>query len=373
MSPLVFVSRLLHGGLGGDQSLELVFTTVHKRKKEAAVPKNTDPTKFVATNSWQDTGKDQSVPAGLQIKFDMQTGRRQAKLLAPRAEDASTSSDEEGSRTTTTLLLHPIGLGYDAAVAEASQRRRELFDFLGGRRGSVTISISSVVLPRLLAALCLLAAVVILDPAGSIKVVVCVGETMKGVVQGRPRPAKPKPPPAYKWTEEAKAAYDAATEAYPKGTEDRWDMIAERVGVLSVEFTTVELCIARDKIVRAAENREAEVEAARVRDLQVAAAAVVHAEEEQAERERRATAAQAKKEAKGAAKAKAQADLAAAQATTTNCGKDEASWSAKEQKQLERGMKLYPASDLRRWDRIANFVASKSEKECVARYKSIVI
>ena len=381
-APLVWAARLGRGGSSVDSySLEVMFTTVHKKPQKEAVGSD-DPSKFTATNEWQDIGQHQAVPPGLQIKFDMQTGRRQAKLLPPRADSSSSSSGDSGgsssetkavhesdgassseSRTTTTLLLHSLGLSLTDADAHASQIRRELYDFFGGRRSQVTIDLSSVVLIRLLAALCFLGAVVVRDPAGSWRAVVYVRQLMQRRVV---KPPKARKPPAYKWTPEACAAYDTAVEQFPKGAEDRWDAIANAVGCTPLE------AIARDKLLRAEENRETEVEAARKRELQAAVTAAAHAEHERAERAERAAAEEAAKKKKAAAKAKAAAELAAAQATTTLGGKDNSSWSAKEQKQLERGMKLYPANDTRRWERISGFVASKTPVECEQRYKAIV-
>lgn len=45
---------------------------------------------FVATNEWQEIKPGQSIPPGLHIRIDFQTGTREAKLLE---EEESTTKD----------------------------------------------------------------------------------------------------------------------------------------------------------------------------------------------------------------------------------------------------------------------------------------
>ena len=65
------------------------------------------------------------------------------------------------------------------------------------------------------------------------------------------------------------------------------------------------------------------------------------------------------------AKAEADAALAAAKATKVVATPD--NWSAKEQKQLQQGLKLFPNDDPRRWERIADFVSSRTKEECLSK------
>eukprot|EP01027_Heterolobosea_sp_BB2_P016026 GEZU01022871.1.p2 GENE.GEZU01022871.1~~GEZU01022871.1.p2 ORF type:complete len:244 (-),score=106.96 GEZU01022871.1:70-801(-) len=48
------------------------------------------------------------------------------------------------------------------------------------------------------------------------------------------------------------------------------------------------------------------------------------------------------------------------------------SWSAAQQKALEKGLKTTDAKDPQRWDKIAAMVEGKTKEECVARYKYLV-
>ena len=47
-------------------------------------------------------------------------------------------------------------------------------------------------------------------------------------------------------------------------------------------------------------------------------------------------------------------------------------WTSVEQKSLEEGLRTYPTSDSERWEKIAEKVGSRSEKECKKRFLEIV-
>lgn len=46
-------------------------------------------------------------------------------------------------------------------------------------------------------------------------------------------------------------------------------------------------------------------------------------------------------------------------------------WTAKEQQLLEAALKSVPSSDPERWDKISQVVATRSKKQCIARFKEI--
>lgn len=51
---------------------------------------------------------------------------------------------------------------------------------------------------------------------------------------------------------------------------------------------------------------------------------------------------------------------------------DSQPWSSDEQKLLEQALKTYPNGTEKRWDKIAEAVASRTKKECMMRYKDLV-
>ena len=44
---------------------------------------------FEATDEWQDIKRGQSIPPGLHVRVDLQTGKREAKLMGRDEEDSS--------------------------------------------------------------------------------------------------------------------------------------------------------------------------------------------------------------------------------------------------------------------------------------------
>ena len=52
---------------------------------------------FIATSSWQEVRPGQRVPGGLHVRLNLETGKKEARLLAPEAGEgeAATTSDHE--------------------------------------------------------------------------------------------------------------------------------------------------------------------------------------------------------------------------------------------------------------------------------------
>ena len=55
----------------------------------------------------------------------------------------------------------------------------------------------------------------------------------------------------------------------------------------------------------------------------------------------------------------------------TNVGAS-APWTSGEQKLLEEGLRTFPTTDMERWEKIANNIGTRDEKECKKRFKEIV-
>ena len=68
----------------------------------------------------------------------------------------------------------------------------------------------------------------------------------------------------------------------------------------------------------------------------------------------------------------AAAPAAAASTTGTVPAEDPSSWSAEEQKLLERALAANPAGPADRWDKISLLVPGRSKRDCIARYKYVV-
>jgi len=231
---------------------------------------------------------------------------------------------------------------------------------LSGKERSVIITSSSTLLPRLVALLCLGGALVVRDPARAWKALQGTLHSAANRAKAATKKKKVQPPP-FLWTEAACATFDESTETHPKGTTNRWEAVAAVVGCTPTEAA------ARARDMQALQNLAAEDEANRQRAVHAAAAAAAQVEQDRAARVAGAKAekeAKKRAKAKADAKAKAEADL---EVFTTKSG-----WTDKEQKQLERGLKLFPSDDPRRWERIANFVSTRTKEECVTRYKAIV-
>ena len=47
-------------------------------------------------------------------------------------------------------------------------------------------------------------------------------------------------------------------------------------------------------------------------------------------------------------------------------------WTSAEQKLLEEGLRTFPTTDTDRWERVANRIGTRDEKECKRRFKEIV-
>lgn len=47
-------------------------------------------------------------------------------------------------------------------------------------------------------------------------------------------------------------------------------------------------------------------------------------------------------------------------------------WTSGEQKLLEEGLRTFPTTDMDRWEKIANIIGTRDEKECKRRFKEIV-
>ena len=50
-----------------------------------------------------------------------------------------------------------------------------------------------------------------------------------------------------------------------------------------------------------------------------------------------------------------------------------APWTSEEQGLLEQALKTYPASTEERWDKIAKCLPQRSKKDCMKRYKVIIL
>ena len=63
---------------------------------------------------------------------------------------------------------------------------------------------------------------------------------------------------------------------------------------------------------------------------------------------------------------------AAARIGSVDAAADAGQWWVAQQLALEQALEQFPASDGKRWEKIANAVPGKTKGECVARFKQIV-
>ena len=50
---------------------------------------------FVATSSWQEVRPGQRVPGGLHVRLNLETGKKEARLLAPEAGEGEAATTSE--------------------------------------------------------------------------------------------------------------------------------------------------------------------------------------------------------------------------------------------------------------------------------------
>jgi len=370
-SPLLWIAKALQ--LGGDtHSIALTFQHHNAKQKSAEGAVASGTGSFVPTGEWQDI-KGRAIPAGLDIKVDIQTGETKARLKPStvrgekggHADAMSQEKPEVEMPVKEPQLLHPLGISRDLADTHTQQLRK----FLSSKARTMNIDVSFVVLPRLLSILMIIGTLFLWNPDGTVKCLVYVYmKILKPFIllvkQWLYTDKKVKTPtrkPAFVWSETKSAAFEEATQTYPKGTPNRWEAVALIVGCTALDAES------RARDTRAEENRVAEEKANHTRVLHEAEAAAAHAERERVER---AAAKKAAKEAK--ARAEVEAKKKAKVVAEAEAVLEVESWTDKEQKQLERGLKLYPAEDPRRWERIADFVSTRTTQECTARYKAIV-
>jgi len=268
---------------------------------------------------------------------------KQAAPLSQLSEDGL--GDMIRVNTTEERTLHPMGVPLD----KAQFQMRSLQAFMRGELRSLQLTSSSLLLPRLLAALALVGALLLFNPRGTGHMLSRAHHTIQDLLSHASSsrnhgPAQQAPDEAgFHWSDAAVRAFEQALLDTPKGTPGRWETIASAVGCSAAEAA------AREKDTRAAGNRAA----ARADSALRHRVAKVQQQEHEQEAELAATVLEA--DASEAAK------------------KNKAEWTQMEQRALEQGLKEHTKDDPKRWEKIAGGVGTKTKKECVTRYKAIAM
>eukprot|EP01116_Phalansterium_solitarium_P008413 TRINITY_DN2230_c0_g1_i1.p1 TRINITY_DN2230_c0_g1~~TRINITY_DN2230_c0_g1_i1.p1 ORF type:complete len:639 (-),score=255.63 TRINITY_DN2230_c0_g1_i1:201-2117(-) len=189
------------------------------------------------------------------------------------------------------------------------------------------------------------------------------------------------------WTERELADLAAAIRRWPAGVNDRWQRVAEALG----NTRTVKEVIARAKETANTPNKpQVQIldafdrfsQQKKVPKVEIKAVASTSDESEFVVQQQNASAkapstsqpeavTSPKPAPKAASAAVAPSAVAASPTASTPAAASVEDWTPEQQKLLEKGLQLYPASAEERWEKIAKHVG-RTKKDCIARYKFLV-
>jgi len=242
---------------------------------------------------------------------------------------------------------HRVPLLVDGSISP-SEQCSTLTRFAAGKGGrSIIIGGSFVTLPRLLAALCLLAALLLGSPTKCRSAANAVVTWFRSPWGRRRRRQHNDDDDEFEWNKERVAALVKHAAAFPKGTRGRWVEISALVDpactpyLAETKFKSIDLA-ARKHLAETKKKAQARLTEAARKNLDPTTATT---KEVAPKPEREITA-------------------------KTNAPVSE--WTREEQKGLEWALKQVGKEEFERWDKIAALVPSRTKKEVIKRCKEIV-